>query len=203
MSPELVFREVPGKSRQRRRHPRRRRLRPRRSLLDPPRDCVARVRRPPPALRLPPERRAARPRARTLSRPNPRIRMKPSTTNRARTLATTHASRIALRLARLERGADRVDPSRSGASDEDAFRRRRAPLREFPGRSCVPDCATRRSWTPSPPSTALLLLDLAGRRRTYPFIRASRRGPLLASSAGSVLASVEGGCRLANAGRCE
>jgi len=86
LDPELVLRQVPGKSVQRSTYPQRRRhpRRPRPSL-NPPRREVVRVRRPPRRLRpRPPPPLAFVARTRSLSISDPRVRSKPLPANAAR-----------------------------------------------------------------------------------------------------------------------
>jgi len=74
LGPELVFRQVPGKSRQRRRRPRRRRALILRPLRDPSRRRVLRVAPPPRRLRPLAQLRAAQRRARALALAYARVR---------------------------------------------------------------------------------------------------------------------------------
>ena len=89
LSSELVFRQIPGKLVQRRGHSQRfrRRIGLHRALLDPVGGRVVRVPAAPTRLRLlPPRRLAFRFAAGALPLSYPRVRPKPSTTDRARSL---------------------------------------------------------------------------------------------------------------------
>ena len=95
LRPELVLRDVPGKSVQRRRDPQRRRRRRRRRRhlrrprLQPPRHEVVRVARPPRRLRLLPTRRLAlRRRAHLLPITDAGVGLEPATADPARALPT-------------------------------------------------------------------------------------------------------------------
>jgi hypothetical protein len=100
LPPELVFRQVPGKSVQRARHPWRAPLRFL-LLLNPPTNRVIRIVLPPPRLRLRAQLRTACPRARSLPSAYSGIRPEPSMTDRAWTLAghprSSHATRPSVR----------------------------------------------------------------------------------------------------------
>ena len=87
MRPKLVFREIPGKSAQRRRHARRRSSRVLRAFRDPLCDPVLGMPASPRRLRLLAQLPAARLRAGALPITYARIRTEPSATDRARTRA--------------------------------------------------------------------------------------------------------------------